>query len=86
MLRCGGLVYCLVGAWLEVSILWGISIAAHNIIKYFVVFMTVPHTHFYIVVDTQWGCHTLKKKIGTVHVCSVCRLKYCSDITGKCSV
>ena len=27
MLRCGGLVYCLVGAWLEVSILWGISIS-----------------------------------------------------------
>jgi len=40
-----------------------LSIAAHlcYIIKYFVVFMTVLHTHFYIVVDTQRGCHTLKK-------------------------
>ena len=24
MLRCGGLVYCLVGAWLEVSIVWAV--------------------------------------------------------------
>jgi len=23
--------------------------------------MTVVHTYFYIVVDTQRGCHTLKK-------------------------
>ena len=23
--------------------------------------MTVVHTHFYIVVDTQRGCHTLQK-------------------------
>ena len=25
--------------------------------------MTVLHTHFYIVVDTQRGCHTLKKTL-----------------------
>ena len=25
--------------------------------------MTVVHTYFYIVVDTQRGCHTLKLKI-----------------------
>ena len=24
VLRCGGLVYCLVGAWLEVSIVWAV--------------------------------------------------------------
>ena len=29
----------------------------------YVVFMTVLHTHFYIVVDTQRGCHTFKKKM-----------------------
>ena len=31
------------------------------LIKYLVVFMTVVHTYFYIVVDTQRGCHTFKK-------------------------
>jgi hypothetical protein len=25
--------------------------------------MTVVNTYFYTVVDTQWGCHTLKKSI-----------------------
>jgi len=33
----------------------------HFKFKYLVVFMTVVHTYFYIVVDTQRGCHTLKK-------------------------
>jgi hypothetical protein len=39
-------------------------IASHlsHLIKYLVVFMTVVHTYFYIVVDTQRGCRTLKKK------------------------
>ena len=38
-------------------------IASHlrYLIKYLVVFMTVVHTYFYIVVDTQRGFHTLKK-------------------------
>ena len=37
-------------------------IASHlrYLIKYLVVFMTVVHIHFYIVVDTQRGCRTLK--------------------------
>ena len=26
--------------------------------------MTALHTYFYIVVDTQWGCHTLKLQYG----------------------
>jgi len=30
------------------------------LIKYLFVFMTGVHTYFYIVVDTQLGCHTLK--------------------------
>jgi len=30
------------------------------LIKHLVVSMTVVHTYFYIVVYTQWGCHTLK--------------------------
>jgi len=29
--------------------------------------MTVLHTHFYIVVDTQRGCHTLKKESTTFY-------------------
>ena len=29
-------------------------------IKYLVMFMTVVHTYFYAVVDTQRACHTLK--------------------------
>jgi len=28
--------------------------------------MTVVHTYFYIVVDTQWGCRTLKLYISTL--------------------
>jgi hypothetical protein len=37
-------------------------IASHlrYLIKYLVVFMTVIHTCFYIVVDTKRGCRTLK--------------------------
>ena len=39
-----------------------LSIASHlrYLIKYSVVFITVVHAYFYIVVDTQRGCHTLK--------------------------
>jgi len=39
----------------------GLFIASHlrYPIKYLVLFMTVFHTYFYIVVDTQRGCHTL---------------------------
>jgi hypothetical protein len=37
------------------------SIPPCYLIKYLVVFMTVVHTYIYIVVDTQRGCHTLKK-------------------------
>jgi len=33
------------------------------LIKYLIVFVTVVHTYFYIVVNTQRGCHTLKLKI-----------------------
>ena len=36
-------------------------------VKQFVVFMTVLHTHFYSVVDTQRGCHTLKKESTTFY-------------------
>ena len=32
---------------------------------YFVVFMTVLHTHFYNVVDTQRGCYALKLHVST---------------------
>ena len=37
-------------------------IASHlrYLIKYLVVFMTVVHAYFYIVVDTQRGCRTLR--------------------------
>ena len=43
------------------------------LIKYLVVFMTVVHTYFYIVVDKQRGCHTLKfvEKFKTHILCSV---------------
>ena len=43
-------------------------IAAHlcYLIKYLVVFMTVVHTYFYIVVDTQRGFHTLKSLLHVV--------------------
>jgi hypothetical protein len=36
------------------------SIPPCYLIKYSVLFMTVDHTYFYIVVDTQRGCHTVK--------------------------
>ena len=36
VLRCGGLVYCLVGAWLEVSIVWAVwSLFCMVVVPYF---------------------------------------------------
>ena len=35
--------------------------------------MTVVHTYFYIVVDTQRGCHTLKKSYAK-YACKVTSL------------
>ena len=38
--------------------------------------MTVVHTHFYIVVDTQRGCHTLKldSTVGDSDLWCVCAI------------
>jgi len=45
-----------------------LSIASHLrcLIKRFVVFMTVVHSYFYIVVYTQQGCRTLKMNLSCV--------------------
>ena len=45
--------------------------------------MTVVHTYFYIAVDTQRGCHTLKKKgdtasgpVGAAHATEGLNINY----------
>ena len=40
--------------------------------------MNVVHTYFYIVVDTQWGCHTLKKiKITILYLTTLDNSTFC---------
>ena len=44
----------------SLGVKWLIASHLCYLIKYLVVFMTVGHTYFYILVDTQRGCRTLK--------------------------
>ena len=42
--------------------------------------MTVVHTYCYIVVDAQWGCHTLKTKKKLVS-CYIWIVAFCDSET-----
>ena len=50
----------LLGIWRQQWVIVEISVNNSHKHNYLVMFMTVVHTYFYIVVDTQRGCHTLK--------------------------
>jgi len=45
--------------------------------------MTALYTYFYIVVDTQWGCHTLKKRCGCCAVMATTVMFTFNEITGS---